>query len=154
MLLDPAKNQLCNHLFDLLQIFQYYQLLLTGWSKTFCPLIIALWYLFLHSEDDIVYNLFAGLYFQIVKQRVYLFFQNMDQLSTLNIAFVFPLIFLIDVLFQLIVILKPDFNCSSSFVLSWVKSYNWNIKFCISYWKCCGLSCYISNHYNAVCRPI
>ena len=99
-----------------------------------------------------VCNLFVRLYFQIVKQS--LFILSKHGLSNLNIAFVFPLIFLIDVLFQLIVILKPDFNCSGSFVLSWVKSYNWNIKFCISYWKCCGLSCYISNHYNAVCRPI
>ena len=38
-------------------------------------------------------------------------------------------------LFQLIVLLKPDSNCLNSFTLSWVESYNWNIKICISYFK-------------------
>ena len=51
----------------------------------------------------------------------------MDQLRNLNIDFVF-LVRLFDwFLFQLIVLLKPDFNCCNSFSLSWFdKSYDKN----------------------------
>ena len=44
-------------------------------------------------------------------------------------------------LFQLIVHLNPDFNCCSSYALSSVDSFNCKIKFCISYSKCCCLTC-------------
>ena len=65
-------------------------------------------------------------------------------------------------LFQLIVLLKAEFNlvqavllCLELIILSYIiVSYNWDIKCCISYWKCCIMIRYIGRHYNAVFRPI
>ena len=51
----------------------------------------------------------------------------MDQLRNLNIDFVFRVRLFDWFLFQLIVLLKPGFNCCNSFSLSWVdKSSNKN----------------------------
>ena len=55
----------------------------------------------------------------MVKQKVYLLLENVDQLINLNMGLSTVLLLLIG-FFQLIVLLKPDFNCFSSFALSWV----------------------------------
>ena len=47
-------------------------------------------------EENIACNLFDDHYFQTIKQKVYFLFENLDQLSNLNISFVFLLILLID----------------------------------------------------------
>ena len=54
-------------------------------------------FLFLQSVDDIVCNLFLVLHIQMIKQKVYLLLENVDQLSNLNIEFAFLLILLIDI---------------------------------------------------------
>ena len=55
----------------------------------------------------------------MIKQKAYLLLENLDQLKNLNIVFV-PDVVLDWYLFQLNVLLKPDFNCFNSFTLSWV----------------------------------
>ena len=54
-----------------------------------------------------------------MKQKAYLPLGNLDQFKNLNICFAFDF-FLEWYLFQLIVLLKPNSNCLSSFTLSWV----------------------------------
>ena len=46
----------------------------------------------------------------MIKQKAYLLPENLDQISNLNMGF--------PVVFQLTVLLKPDFNCRNSFILS------------------------------------
>ena len=60
-----------------------------------------------------------NIFFQMIKQKVYLLLGNFYQLSNIKLVLSFSLFFHSN-LFQLIVLLKPDFNCSSSFELSWV----------------------------------
>ena len=55
------------------------------------------------------------------KEKVYLLFENLDQLENLNIGFIPALLLLTEFFFQLIVLLKLNFSCSSSFEWSWVK---------------------------------
>ena len=55
----------------------------------------------------------------MIKQKAHLLLENLDQLKNLNIVFV-PDVVLGWYLFQLNVLLKPDFNCFNSFTLSWV----------------------------------
>ena len=55
----------------------------------------------------------------MIKQKAHLLLENLDQLKNLNIVFV-PDVVLDWYLFQLNVLLKPDFNCFNSFTLSWV----------------------------------
>ena len=50
--------------------------------------------------------------FKLLNKKDYLLLENLLQLRNLNIVKAFDLY-----LFQLIVLLKPDFDCSSSFVL-------------------------------------
>ena len=57
-----------------------------------------------------------------MKQKIYLLLENLEQLKNLNICFVLDLFFLDWYLFLIIVIvlLKPNSNCLSSFTLSLV----------------------------------
>ena len=58
-------------------------------------------------------------------------------------------------LLQIIVPLKPDFNCCSNFVLlSWIDKITTGTKFCVSHCECCTLICDSGRHYNAICRKI
>ena len=50
----------------------------------------------LSMEDNIVCSLLVLLHLQMIKQKVYLLLENLDQLNNLNIGFIFMLIFLID----------------------------------------------------------
>ena len=75
-----------------------------------CSIIISYWsliLLFLVLEDNILNVMFYHFPFQKTMQKVYLLIENLEQLSDLKIDFVH--IFLD--FFQLIVLLKPDFNC-------------------------------------------
>ena len=63
--------------------------------------------------------MFNHPHFQKIIQKVYLLLENLDQLSDLKIGFAHMFLGHDWYLFQLIVILKPDFNSWSSFVLSW-----------------------------------
>ena len=54
--------------------------------------------------------------FKLLNKKDYLLLENLLQLRNLNIVKAFDLY-----LFQLIVLLKPDFDCSSSFVLFWAE---------------------------------
>ena len=104
-------------------------------------------------EDIFCHLLFLHLFWKI-KQKVYLLIENFVQLGGLSIGFVLVILILVDIYSQLIVLLKPDFNCWSSFALSWFdNSYYWNIKFCSNYWKCCTLIYNIIRNYNIICRP-
>ena len=46
----------------------------------------------------------------MIKQKVYLLLENLDELGNLNI----------EILFHLTFVLKPNFNCCNSFSVSWV----------------------------------
>ena len=52
----------------------------------------------------------------MIKQKAHLLLENLDQLKNLNIVFV-PDVVLGWYLFQLNVLLKPDFNCFNSFTI-------------------------------------
>ena len=52
----------------------------------------------------------------MIKQKAHLLLENLDQLKNLNIVFV-PDVVLDWYLFQLNVLLKPDFNCFDSFTI-------------------------------------
>ena len=56
------------------------------------------------------------LHFQSIQQKVYILLENLDQLRNLNTDLFFLLILLVDI-YKLIVLLKPGFNCFSSFAL-------------------------------------
>ena len=56
----------------------------------------------------------------------------MDQLSNLNNDLDFSVDFFDWYLFHLIVLFKPSFNCSSSFVLSWVDKVTTGTKIFVS----------------------
>ena len=69
------------------------KLFFTGWSKKFRPWIVTYNSLFLLVEDNISCNLLDQYYFQMIKQKAYLFLENFNQLSYLNINFVSVLFF-------------------------------------------------------------
>ena len=50
-------------------------------------------------------------------KNVYLLYENLDQLSNINMVLALVLLLLIDI-FQLIVLLKSDFNYCNSFAVS------------------------------------
>ena len=54
----------------------------------------------------------------MLKQKVYLQLEDLVELNDLSFHFVDS--GFARYLFQLIVLLKPDFNCSNNFALSWV----------------------------------
>ena len=86
----------------------------------------------------------------MIKQKVYLLPEKLDQLSNLNIDLVFLLILLIDVycsfvIYWLIVLLKSDSKCLSSFILSWVDKIQLKPKICISYCECVACAPAIDN---------
>ena len=56
----------------------------------------------------------------MTKQKVYLLLENLDQLKKSKYLFGTYFAFLDWYLFQLIVLLKIDFDCLNSFTLSWV----------------------------------
>ena len=56
----------------------------------------------------------------MAEQKAYLLLQSQDQLSNLSIDFVFLSTLLNDIYTNLLFSSKPNFNCSSSFALSWV----------------------------------
>ena len=64
--------------------------------------------------------MFCHFHFQKTIQGVYLLLENLDQLSDLNVGFVYTCFRSDWYLFQLTVLLKPDFTCWSNFALSWV----------------------------------
>ena len=84
--------------------------------------------LFIQSEDNINCNLFDVHYLQMIKQKVCLLLENLDPLTNLKNGLVFCWYFWL-IFIPVNWFLKPDFNCSTSFVLPWVNSYNCNIKF-------------------------
>ena len=71
--------------------------------------------LFLLVKDNISCNLFYHHYFQMIKEKVYLLLGNLDRLMNLNISFVDNILI---IFIKILVLLKPDFNCCNSFVLS------------------------------------
>ena len=81
---SPKNNQLCNHLLDLLQFFIFYC----------CSLLL------LQSEENMACNFFDVHHLQMIKQKVYLLPENLDQLSGLNISFVYVFLVLIDIYFS------------------------------------------------------
>ena len=104
------------------------------WSKTFCLSIVTL-YSFTStfgikypvwlvrcalSSNDKTKTLFTPWKLESIKKYKYWFWLSNDTFDWY--------------LFQLIVLLKPDFNCWNSFssILSW-QGYNCNIKFCFCY---------------------
>ena len=54
----------------------------------------------------------------MLKQKVYLLLKKLVQLSDLNLDFCLNNSGFARYLFQLIVLLKPDFNCGNNFALS------------------------------------
>ena len=84
-------------------------LLLVDEKKVF-PLIITLYILFLFWEENVLHILFRVEYLQMIKQKVWLLSEHLDQLSNLNIAFLFFFVTFDRNLFQLLVRLSPDFN--------------------------------------------
>ena len=56
----------------------------------------------------------------MLKQKAYLFLEDLAQLNDLNLDFVLIILVLLDIFFKLIVLLKPDFNWGNNFALSWV----------------------------------
>ena len=82
--------------------------------KTFHPSIVTLQsFIFTLVEENILCVLLDEHYLKTIKQKIYLPFENYDQLGNLNMGFIFLLIF-DKYLFQLIVLLKPDFGNSSA----------------------------------------
>ena len=65
----------------------------TGWSKKFCPSIIALIFFYLL----LFFYLLFVLHLQMIKQKAYLVLENLDQLRNLNTDFVFLLILLVGI---------------------------------------------------------
>ena len=124
-----TSNQLCNHLHDLLQSFIRFWIIFNWLIKKvfsinhntviFCfysQKKISVGLVALSSNCICLVNLVGLRYLQMIKQKVYLLLENLCHLNYLNIGLSFLLILLL----QSIVLLKPDFDCSSSFVLSWV----------------------------------
>ena len=117
-----VNNQLHDHLLDQLHFFKYYHMFLnsffTGWSKKFCPSVITL-----QSFISIV-----GSKYRLLLVRWALF--SNDKIKSLFIPWKYEsiklskywLCFCIDTfhwyLFQLIALLKPDFNCCNRSTLS------------------------------------
>ena len=56
----------------------------------------------------------------MLKQKVYLHLENLTQLNLFKFGFCANNFVFGRYLFQLIVPLKPDFNCGNSFALFWV----------------------------------
>ena len=132
---SPANKQLCNHLLDLLQFFEYYHKLLNYFllvdQKRFFHHNIIIFYFFSWKIISVC-NLFFVVHFQMKKWSVYLLLENLDQLRNTNVDLLFLLI-LFWYLFQLVNILNficpllyssniwryiTDFNCSKNFALS------------------------------------
>ena len=100
-----VNNQLFNYLLDQLQFFYYYHML----SCLFygCYYIFFDWFIkkvllinhnivvfYFYFQKKILCALFDVHYIQMIKQKVYLHPENLDQLSNLNIGFVFLLLLL------------------------------------------------------------
>ena len=79
-----------------------------------CNLLLIL------SAENILCIVFNVHYLQIIKQKIYLFLGNLDQLSNLKFGLGICIVTFDWYLFQLINLLKPDFHCCYSFALSWV----------------------------------
>ena len=67
---------------------------------------------------NIFFYLFFAHHFQMLKQNVYLHLENLAQLNVLSLHFCANNSGFGRYLFQLIVFLKPDFNCGNNFELS------------------------------------
>ena len=74
--------------------------------------------LFLHLEYIIFYCLFFDHHFQTLKQKVYLLLESLAQLNDLSFDFFVNNAGVDMYLFQLIVLLKSDFNCGNNFALT------------------------------------
>ena len=66
-------------------------------------------------EDNILCILFYHPHFQTIK-KVYLILENLDQLRNQRLRFTHLVNTLVRYLLQLTDLLKPDFNCCSSFL--------------------------------------
>ena len=96
-----VNNQFCNYLVDQLQSYKCYNMflnyfLLVNWkssihrSKNYNPSLLLV-------KDNISCNLVDKYYFQMVKQKDYLLFENLHQQSNLSIGFAPVLLLLIDI---------------------------------------------------------
>ena len=83
---------------------------------------------FLLSEENILGILLYPHYLQMIKHKLYLLLEKLDQLSNLNAGFVLVLFFLMDI-------------CCNSFVLSLIKKVTSGTNFYISYCRYCCLIC-------------
>ena len=60
-------------------------------------------------------------HFQMLKEKVYLLPESLVQLSDLGLDFEVIILVSVDIYSnQLIILLKPDFNCGNNSELSWV----------------------------------
>ena len=95
---SPVNNHLCDPLFDLLHFFKSSRMILNYFllvdQKCFAHQSKQN-LSFLHSEDNIFCNLFIVLNFEMIRQKVCLLIENLNQLSIWNIDFVLLLLLLI-----------------------------------------------------------
>ena len=148
-----------NYLLDQLQFFYYYHML----SCLFygCYYIFFNWFIkkvllinhnivvfYFYFQKKILCPLFDVHYIQMIKQNVYLHPENFDQLSNLNIGFVFLLLLLT---FPVNCSLEKNFNCCTSFVLTLVDKVSTRTESFVSV-NCyhCRPSC---KRNNTICRP-
>ena len=113
-------NQLCNHLLYQLQLFECYHLFLNKLllidQRRFFYLLLEV--IIGSCWKFLLCALFYSPYFQRIKWKAYFLLEILDHLRNLNIVSFFHWHFWLK--FILVVLLTPDFNCSSNFVLSWV----------------------------------
>ena len=99
---SPANQHLCNDLPHLLQVFEWFHMLLNHFiladQKSFFPSIITLsFFVSTVAKQNIACNFFDVHHFQMIKQNVYLLSENLDQLSGLYTGFVYISLVLIDI---------------------------------------------------------
>ena len=94
--------------------------------------------LFLHLEYSIFYCLFFDHHFRTLYQKVYLLLESLAQLNDLSFYFLLIILVLLDIYSNLIVLLKPDFNCDKV------------LEICLCYCKCRNLICNTCVNYNSL----
>ena len=95
--MDSLVNiKLCNHHLDLLQFFECYHMFLNHFllldHKNFFHQ--SQYYNLLFPQ--LVHNFLDHFFLKMIKQKVYLLLENLDQLKNLNICFALDLFFWID----------------------------------------------------------
>ena len=115
----------------------YYSIIFYWLIKKKFPPIITLKSFISTVGKNIVCILFDVIYLQMTKETVYFFSWKLGSISKSKYWFCLSIDTFDWYLFQLIVLLKPNFNYFINFTLSLVDiGTAWNIKFCISYCKC------------------